>query len=90
MTVRAALAPPATPAATGADAPAPTQTLFGIIVGGTLAGDVVVMSPRAVALARAGTLVRALIIAGFASLRRTVPLAGRRMLRLQDGVYQVL
>jgi hypothetical protein len=92
MTVRAALTtPPAAPeGAVVANAPAAADTAFGIIVGGTPAGDVIVMSQRAIALTRAGVLVQALVIAGLASLRRTIALAGGRTLRLQDGIYRVL
>jgi hypothetical protein len=92
VTIRAALTtPPAAPeGASAANAPAPAHTAFGTIVGGTPAGDVIVMSQRAIALVRAGLLAKALVIVGLASLRRTIVLAGGRTLRLQDGVYRVL
>lgn len=91
MTIRAALIPPPSPphAATAADPPVTVHTAFGIIVGGTPAGDMIVLSPKAIALGT-GMFVKALVIAGLASLRRTVALAGGRTLLLQDGVYQVL
>ncbi len=79
-------APEAAPAAAPpASLPAPSD----IIVGGTPAGDVIVMSPRALALVRAGLLVKAFVIAGLASLRRTIALGGNRMLRLEYGIYQL-
>lgn len=89
MTVRGALPAPAPQPSASIDAAVPTRTVFGVIVGGTLAGDVIVMSPKAMVLVRAGSFVKALIIWGLASLRRSVPLAGGRTLCLQDGVYQV-
>jgi len=91
VTIRAALTPPPSPpqAPAAPDPPATVHTAFGIIVGGTPAGDMIVLSPKAIAL-RAGAFVKALVITGLASLRRTVTLTGGRTLLLQDGVYQVL
>ena len=90
MTIRAALTPPSSPpqAASPAEQAAVVQTAFGVIVGGTPAGDMIVLSPRAIAL-RAGAFVKALVIAGLTSLRASVALAGGRTLVLEDGFYRV-
>jgi hypothetical protein len=50
----------------------------------------VVVSQRALALVRAGSLVKAYIKTNLAALRRTVRLGGQRTLLLQHGVYQLV
>jgi hypothetical protein len=92
MTVRASGSPevssvessPITPSASLAHAS------FGIVVGGTPSGDVIVMSHRALAIVRAGLMVRALVIAGLETLRRRVALGANRTLRLENGIYQLV
>ena len=93
MTVRASGAPEVPvlePAALGPSTPAATHASFGVVVGGTPSGDVIVMSHRALAITRAERLVRAFIIAGLETLRRTVALSAGRTLRLEHGIYQVV
>lgn len=90
MTVRASGAPeiPALePAPLTQTAPA-FHASFGVVVGGTPNGDVIVMSHRALAIVRAGQLVRAFVMAGLETLRRTVTISASRSLRLQNGIYQ--
>ena len=62
----------------------------GVIVGGTPDGDAIVVSQRALALLRAGLAVRAFVIAGLESLRRTISLGGSARLRLRHGIYQLV
>lgn len=93
MTVRASLTAETLAleaARTSAAPPTPVQAAFGIVVGGTPSGDVIVMSQRALAIVRAGLLVHAFVIAGLATLQRTVVLGAHRMLRLQYGIYQLV
>ena len=92
MTVRASATPEtaaleATPAAA---TPAPILAAFGIVVGGSPNGDVIVLSQRALALVRAGRRVQAFVIAGLAALRRTVSLGANRTLLLQHGIYRLV
>jgi hypothetical protein len=93
MTIRASAAPevPALePAPLAPSSPAPIHASFGVVVGGTPSGDVIVMSHRALAIVRAERLVRAFVIAGLETLRRTVALGAGRTLRLERGIYQVV
>jgi hypothetical protein len=92
MTVRApgTLQAPALEGAPVAAPPVAGAAPFGIVVGGALPGDVIVVSPRALVIVRAGTLVKALVIAGLCRLRRTIALGPNRTLRLHDGIYQVV
>ena len=93
MTIRASGAPevPALePAAVASSSPAAIHASFGVVVGGTPSGDVIVMSHRALAIMRAERLVRAFVIAGLETLRRTVTLGAGRTLRLEHGIYQVV
>lgn len=93
MTVRASGAPEVPvlePAPLAPSTPAATHASFGVVVGGTPSGDVIVMSHRALAIMRAERLVRAFIIAGLETLRRTVALSAGRTLRLEHGIYQVV
>jgi hypothetical protein len=61
-----------------------------IVVTGTPNGDAVFMSPQAHAIIRAGNVVRALIIHGLETLRRSVALSAHRMLKLEYGFYRVV
>jgi hypothetical protein len=63
---------------------------FGVVVGGTPSGDVILLSHRALAIVRAGQMLRAFVIVGLETLRRTVALGAGRTLRLQHGMYQVV
>ena len=92
MTVRAAATPEllALESASGASSPQTTPALFGIVIGGSPNGDVVIISQRALAIVRAGQFVRAFVIAGLESLRRTVVLGANRTLRLENGIYQLV
>ena len=93
MTVHASVTPQV-PALESArvtqSAPATVHAPFGVIIGGTPNGDVIVMSQRALAIVRAGLIVRAFVIAGLETLRRTVVLGANRSLRLENGLYQVV
>ena len=93
MTIRASAAPevPALePAPLAPSSPPSIHASFGVVVGGTPSGDVIVMSHRALAIVRAEGLVRAFVIAGLETLRRTVALGAGRTLRLEHGIYQVV
>jgi len=93
MTIRASGAPevPALePAPQTPSSPAAVHASFGVVVGGTPSGDVIVMSHRALAIMRAERIVRAFVIAGLETLRRTVALGAGRTLRLEYGIYQVV
>ena len=93
MTIRASAAPeiPALePAPLAPPSPPPIHASFGVVVGGTPSGDVIVMSHRALAIVRAERPVRAFVIAGLETLRRTVALGAGRTLRLEHGIYRVV
>ncbi|HXN09216.1 MAG TPA: hypothetical protein VN860_06105 [Candidatus Acidoferrales bacterium] len=93
MTIRASSAPevPALePASHAPSTPPAMHASFGVVVGGTLSGDVIVLSHRALAIVRAERLVRAFVIAGLETLRRTVALSMDRTLRLEYGIYQLV
>jgi hypothetical protein len=81
---------PLAPEAAVSSAASHVRMAEGVIIGGTPAGDVVVVSQRALALVRAGSLVKAYIKTNLAALRRTVRLGGQRTLLLQHGVYQLV
>ncbi len=92
MTIRAPSTPPAAaplaaPAAGEAPAAHPSS---GVVVGGTPSGDVIVMSRRALAILRAGQLVRAFVIAGLETIRRRVALGTGRTVLLEHGIYQLV
>jgi len=63
------------------------RTLWGVVLGGSLNGDVIIASPEAVAIVRAGRLVRAFVLAGIEKIRRTIPI-GHRVAHLEFGVYR--
>jgi hypothetical protein len=89
VTVRATGTPPIAelaPAAVGT--PVELRTVWGVVLGGSLSGDVIIASPEALALVRAGRFVRALVFAGIEALRRTVPVGGGRLLCLESGIYR--
>lgn len=65
------------------------QTPHGSVVGGTLNGDVIIVSAQALGLLRAGALVRAFIVRGLDSVRRTVALAASRQLIVEYGIYRL-
>ena len=93
MTVRASGAsevPALEPAPLPPSGAATIHASFGVVVGGTPSGDVIVMSHRALAIVRAERLVRAFVIAGLETLRRSVALGAGRTLRLEHGIYQVV
>jgi hypothetical protein len=93
MTIRASSAsevPALEPAPLAPPTPAALHASFGVVVGGTPNGDVIVLSHRALAIVRAGRLVRAFVIAGLETLRRTVALGTGRTLRLEHGIYQLV
>ena len=92
MTIRASSAPevPALePASHAPSSPPAMHASFGVVVG-TLSGDVIVLSHRALAIVRAERLVRAFVVAGLETLRRTVALSTGRTLRLEYGIYQLI
>ena len=92
MTVRASGAPevPALEPAPLAQITPATHASFGVVVGGTPSGDVIVMSHRALAIVRAGQLMRAFVMSGLETLRRTITLGAGRSLRLENGIYQAV
>ena len=65
------------------------QTPLGAVVGGTLQGDVLILSAQALALLRARAFVRALVLVGLESMRRLVALANGRRLILEYGIYRL-
>ncbi|MDQ6780789.1 MAG: hypothetical protein M3Z37_06515 [Candidatus Eremiobacteraeota bacterium] len=65
------------------------QTPLGALVGGTLNGDMIIVSAQALGLLRAGAFVRAFIVRGLESVRRSVSLAASRQLILEHGIYRV-
>lgn len=92
MTVRAPgttqLAGPAP--AGGTAPPAELKTVCGVVLGGSLNGDVIIASPEALAIVRAGLLVRAFVIAGMELIKQTVAVGGGREIRLEFGVYRAV
>ncbi len=93
MTLRASVTSQTAPLEPTAAAPAPgaaSLTSLGTIVGGTPQGDVIYLSQRALAIVRAGQAVRAFVIAGLETLRRTVALGAHHTLRLDSGIYQLV
>jgi hypothetical protein len=92
VTVRASGTPhaaalAAAPAAEQAQAPHPSS---GVVVGGSPSGDVIVMSQRALTLIQAGQRVRAFVIAGLETIRRSIALGANRTLVLEHGIYQLV
>jgi len=92
VTVRASGTPQAAalaaaPGAVEAQAPHPSS---GVVVGGTPSGDVIVMSQRALSIMQAGQLVRAFVIAGLETIRRSIVLGSNRTLLLEHGIYQLV
>jgi hypothetical protein len=82
---------PALEPAPPASSPTPSaHASLGVVVAGTPSGDVILLSHRALAIIRAGQLLRAFVIVGLETLRRTVVLGAGRTLRLQHGIYQVV
>lgn len=65
------------------------QTAFGVVVAGTLNGDVIILSPQALAIVRAGVFVHALLLRGLESVRKTLALNGARTVVLDYGIYRV-
>lgn len=92
MTVRASgTAQPGAPASpTGTAAGPELRTLSGIVLGGSLNGDVIIASTEALAIVKAGLLVRAFVIAGMELMKRTVAAGGGRTIRLEFGFYRVV
>lgn len=93
MTIRASgTKEPAPPErAPAAVAPsAVTHLHSGVIVGGTLNGDVIVMSSQALAIVKAGRLVRAFVISGLEMLRRTLAIGAGLTLSLEYGIYRTV
>jgi len=72
-----------------ASAPATPElrTIWGVVLGGSLSGDVIIVSPEAMAIVKAGKLVRALLIAGMETVRRALAAGDGRTIRLEYGVY---
>jgi uncharacterized SAM-binding protein YcdF (DUF218 family) len=66
------------------------RTPWGVVLGGSLHGDVVIASTQALALVKAGLLVRAFVIAGLATMTKTVTLGGGRTLILENGIYRIV
>jgi hypothetical protein len=83
----AALSPPA-PAASAQ--PSELRTVWGVILGGSLNGDVIIASPEALAIVKAGLLVRAFVIAGMEMIKRTVAIGNGRKIALEFGVYRAV
>jgi hypothetical protein len=65
------------------------QTPLGAVVGGTLNGDVIIVSAQALAILRAGAFVRAFVLRGIESMRRTVAIAAAQICVLEYGIYRV-
>jgi len=82
--------PLAPEAATGTSTASQVRLADCVIISGTPAGDVVIVSQRALALVRAGQLVKAYIKANLTALRRMVRLGAGRALLLHHGVYQLV
>lgn len=91
MTVRAPGTPALTaPAPAGTSSAAELQTVSGVVLGGSLCGDVIIASAEALAIVRAGLLVRAFVIAGMDLITKTVAVGGGRAIRLAFGVYRAV
>lgn len=92
MTVRAPRTPQlAIPAEIGSSAPPrEARSVSGVVIGGSLSGDVVIASQEALAIVKAGFLVRAFVIAGLEKVVRSVALGGGRTLRLESGFYRAM
>ena len=92
MTVRASGPPHAAAlaAAQGAEQAQAPLPLAGVVVGGTPSGDVIVMSQRALSIMQAGRRVRAFVIAGLETIRRSIVLGANRTLLLEHGIYQLV
>jgi len=65
------------------------QTALGVVVAGTLNGDVIILSPQALAIVWAGVFVHALVLRGLESVRKTLALSGARTVVLDYGIYRV-
>ena len=65
------------------------QTPLGAVVGGTVNGDVIIVSAQALAILRAGAFVRAFVLRGIESMRRTVAIAAAQICVLESGIYRV-
>lgn len=61
----------------------------GAIVAGTPHGDVIVLSPRALFLMKAGRLLKALVIRGLEALHRSIDIGGNRAVCLEHGAYRL-
>jgi hypothetical protein len=70
--------------------PAELRTVWGIVLGGSLNGDVIIASSQALAIVKAGLFVRAFVIAGIETMKRTIALGGGRRLSLEYGVYRAV
>ena len=81
--------PLASPASPSSAARSELQTPWGIIICGSLHGDVVIASAEALALVKAGLLVRALVLGGLEKLKRTVSIGGGKILSLDHGIYRI-
>jgi len=91
MTVRASgTAALTAPAPAGTTSTAELKTVSGVVLGGSLSGDVVIASAEALAIVRAGLLVRAFVIAGIELITKTVAVGGGRSIRLAFGVYRAV
>ena len=91
MTIRA----PGTPQAAAAPAAPNAEHALAVggpdvVLGGTIAGDVIVISPRAFAIVRAGGMLVACVLEGLENLRQTITLDGNRRLRLHHGISRVV
>jgi hypothetical protein len=76
--------------ATSASKPAELRTLYGVVLAGSLNGDVIIASAEALAIVKAGLLVRALVIAGMEMIKRTVAIGAGRKLQLEFGIYRAV
>jgi len=65
------------------------QTPLGSVVGGSLQGDVLIVSLQALALLRARAFVRAFVARGLDAVRRTISLLSGDQLVLEFGIYSV-
>lgn len=86
MTVTRPLAAPA--AVNSPEAARELRTVSGVIVAGSLNGDVIIATHEAMSIVRAGKLVRAFIIAGLESILKTATLGGGRTVKLEFGMYR--
>jgi hypothetical protein len=64
------------------------RTFWGVVLGGSLNGDVIIASAQALAIVKAGLLVRAFVVSGIELMKRTISLGGGRRISLEYGVYR--